>query len=338
MLVLASMLLATAPMCWAQEPPSSAAVPQPSPATAPQSSPAAAPQAPPAAAPQQASSAAEASQARPAQTQQQQAGPPDQKPVDQARPEAPAPVQTQRITIPVGTRIALTLANPINPKAARRGDSLHAVTAFPVAVNDQVAIPAGVFVEGVIEKLVKKDRYGHPWVKAHFTQMVFPSGYVLRLEGESTEARIENPGSGGELTASLSAVEEFGGATNAESVEELGATMSDGSGSLVSADPVSGDEESGTSSIHENGPSAGDAFQFQQPPTLPPLPPLPKPNYGPAIAIGVGGAAAAVVIAVIAYHHRYDYFWYDAGWQFDMVLQSPLTLDATAAWNPDVAN
>jgi hypothetical protein len=342
MLVLASMLLATAPMCWAQEPPESAAVQQPPPA--------AAPQAPQAAAPQQASSAAEASQARPAQTQQQraatdaqqatetqqrpaetqqqQAGPPDRKPGEQARPEAPAPDQTQRITIPVGTRIALTLANPINPKAARRGDSLRAVTAFPVAVNDQVAIPAGVFVEGVIEKLVKKDRYGHPWVKAHFMQMVFPNGYVLRLEGESTEARIENPGSGGELTASLSA----------ESGEELGATMSDGSGSLVSADPVNADEESGTSSTHENGPSEGDAFQFQQPPTLPPLPPLPKPNYGPAIAIGVGGAAAAVVIAVIAYHHRYDYFWYDAGWQFDMVLQSPLTLDATAAWNPDVAN
>jgi hypothetical protein len=212
----------------------------------------------------------------------------------QAAAPGPGSAQSQLLTIPAGTRIPLTLANPIYPKHARRGDSIHATTAFPVTLGSQVAIPAGVLVEGVVDKLVKKDRLGHPWIQAHFTRMVFPNGYVLSLEAQSTEARAKSP----------------------ESFHEQ-------------EEPVP---------AHENGPSAGDAldFQFQQPPN-PTLPPLPKPNYTPAIVGGVVGVAAAVAIAIIAAHHRYDYFWYDVGFQFDMVLQSPLQLDA-ANWNADVSN
>lgn len=229
--------------------------------------------------------------------QQTQQGPPpvvSQDAVPAASAQAPPPEGKQVVTIPSGTRIPLTLANAINPKAARRGDTVRAYTAFPVTVDSQVAMPAGVLVEGVIDKLVKKDRYGHPWIQAHFTRMVFPSGYVLRLEAQSEEARAENP-----------------------------------------------DEHSQPAAAHPSGPSDEDAFAFQFPqatnPPPPSLPPLPKPNYGPAIAIGVGGAAAAIAVAVIAYHHRYDYFWYGVGWQFDMVLQSPLAVDA-ANWNVDTPN
>jgi hypothetical protein len=165
---------------------------------------------------------------------------------------------------------------------------IHATTAFPVTLGSQVVMPAGVLVEGVVDKLVKKDRLGHPWIRAHFTRMVFPNGYVLQLEAQSTEARAKSP----------------------ESLDE----------------PVQ------PTAAHENGPSAGDAFEFPlQQPTNPTLPPLPKPNYGPEIAVGVAGAAAAVAIAIIAVRHRYDYFWYDVGFQFDMVLQSPLQVDA-ANW------
>lgn len=208
----------------------------------------------------------------------------------------PAPQEKQLMTVPAGTKISLTLASPIKPKAARPGDSVRAITAFPVTVKDQVAIPEGVLVEGVVQKLVKKDRWGHPWVEVHFTRMVFPNGYVLPLEAESTEARADD---GGDFE-SASAVAE--------------------------------------GRKHENGPSAAEAFEFQFPPQQPPtLPPSPSPNYAPAIALGVSGAAAAVAIFVIASRHRYDDFFYDAGWQFDMVLQSPLRVDA-ASWSTDAGN
>ena len=282
MLIFASMLLATAPSCWQQDPP-----------------------------PPMTHQTLTPPQALPAATQQQSV-PVNVKPSvdvvpspagDQRQP--PAPGENQSLTIPAGTRITLSLVNPFKPKAARRGDAIRAVTAFPVTVGSQVAIPAGIYLEGVVDKLVKKNRYGHPWVEIHFTRMVSPGGYVLRLEGQSTDARANASGGGGELDSS------------------------------IRQDPnVSIAEGLDLSAGHEQGPSAASAFQFPPPQQLPPLPPLPKPNYGPAIALGVGGAAAAVAIAVIAYHHRYDEFWYEPGWQFDMVLQSPLTLD-TGTWSPD---
>jgi hypothetical protein len=195
-------------------------------------------------------------------------------------------------TVPAGTKIPLTLARAINPKRSRPGDEVRAVTAFPVTVDGQVAMPAGVLVEGVVDKLVKKDRWGHPWVQVHFTRVVFPNGYVLALEGESSQARGVEP-----------------------------------------SESERADVEDAPGPDHADGPSAEEAFQFPQPvPQQPTLPQLPKPNYGPAIGLGIGGAAVAVAIAIIAAHHRYDEFWYNPGWQFDMVLQSPLRVDA-ANWN-----
>ncbi len=80
-------------------------------------------------------------------------------------------------------------------------------------------------------------------------------------------------------------------------------------------------------------------------------PPIGAPGlYGggggnPAIIAGiVGGTAAAFVIGtLIAVHHRTnkesDFVLFDAGWQFQMVLDSPVTLDvaqvaASAQLNP----
>lgn len=284
MLILASMLLAAAPTCWPQDP----APPSPMPHQSPT--------------PQEALPAAA----------RQQNTPPDVKPSIDVVPspkagqrQPPAPRENQSLTIPAGARITLSLVNPFKPKAARRGDAIRAVTAFPVTVGSEVAIPAGTYLEGAVDKLVKKDRYGHPWVEVHFTRMVSPSGYVLRLDGESTDARVNATGVDGELNSSTRQNSDF-----------------------------SLNESLDSSPDHDDGPSAAGAFQFPPPQQPPALPPLPKPNYGPAIALGVGGAAAAVAVAVIAYHHRYDEFWYEVGWQFDMILESPLTLDP-AIWNSD---
>jgi type IV secretion system protein VirB10 len=201
----------------------------------------------------------------------------------------PAADRKAPITIPVGTRVSLTLVNPIKANAAHVGDSVRAVTAFPVAADGQVAIPAGVFVEGVIDKVNKKDPSGHPTVQFHFTRILFPNGSALPLDAASTEARAEIP-----------------------------------SDSFGEAAPV-----------RENGPSAAGAFEFQQQP--PPLPPLPKPNYAPFIGAAVGGVAVAVIAGVLGSRHRNAGYVYDVGWQFEMVLESPLTVDATN-WNADVGH
>jgi hypothetical protein len=44
--------------------------------------------------------------------------------------------------------------------------------------------------------------------------------------------------------------------------------------------------------------------------------------------VAVGSAAVTILAVVFGHRHRYDNALFDSGWQFEMVLQSPLLLDA----------
>ena len=101
----------------------------------------------------------------------------------------PQPQEAKEIIIPAGTRVALTLTNPIRSQFAHRGDSVRAVTAFPVAIGDRVAIPSGTYVDGTIDKVTKRGASGHGELHIHFTHMVFAGGYAVPLDTPSTLAR-----------------------------------------------------------------------------------------------------------------------------------------------------
>jgi hypothetical protein len=63
------------------------------------------------------------------------------------------------------------------------------------------------------------------------------------------------------------------------------------------------------------------------------LPPLPRPGPNPAVVGGAiaGGFAAILIALLVAARHNVkntDFLLFDNGWQFQMVLNSPLTLDA----------
>src|SRR5438105_3559821 len=77
------------------------------------------------------------------------------------------------ITVPAGTRVALWLTNPISSRWARKGDSVRAVTAFPVAAGGQIVIPTGTYVEGQLEKVTKRGPSGPAGLQIRFTRMVF---------------------------------------------------------------------------------------------------------------------------------------------------------------------
>jgi hypothetical protein len=66
--------------------------------------------------------------------------------------------------------------------------------------------------------------------------------------------------------------------------------------------------------------------------TTPTLPPLPRMGPNPAVVGGaVAGGFVAILIGAFAWaHHNVkntDFLLFDNGWQFQMVLESPLTLD-----------
>lgn len=84
------------------------------------------------------------------------------------------------LTVPAGTKIPLSLKQGISTKNARQGDPVYAATSFPVAIGGRMMIPAGTYVQGVIDRV---RRGGHLKGKAeilmHFTSLVFPNGYTV---------------------------------------------------------------------------------------------------------------------------------------------------------------
>src|SRR5579862_483184 len=194
------------------------------------------------------------------------------------------------ITIPQGTSVALTLISPIKSKSTKVGNSVQAQVAFPVTVGTQVAIPAGTYVEGIVNAVSVRDSKTHnPSVKIHFTALLFPNGYSVTLDAMNTDALLLDPG--------------FDSQTQSEVAD-----ASDGA------------------------PMLGEGFgePGQNPPTLPPLPSNgPSPAVMTGVVAGAGVGATALILALA--HHRAataDFLLFDNGWQLQMVLENPLTLDA----------
>jgi len=208
---------------------------------------------------------------------------------------AAAPVAAGTIDVPVGTKIALNLSTQIMSKSTKPGVTVRAVVAFPVTVGNQVAIPAGTFVEGQLISAraagakAKKGTSGRA-LQIHFTKLIYANGYTVPLDAQESEALVTS--------------------------------TSDAEVALLQM-PVA----------REHGPDGGAAFIEGQFPTPPPLPPLPNPGPNPAvIGVAVAGAFVLLMVGMIALAKHsaknVDEVLYDAGWQFSMALTSPLKLDA----------
>ncbi len=213
-------------------------------------------------------------------------------PAGQAAPASqtlPAPSSTA-IVVPIGTAIQLTLMSAVKSKSTTAGDTVRAVVAFPVTIGTQLAIPAGTFVDGSVIRVTAHPASGQkPSFLVHFTRLVFSNGYSIALNGENTQALLLPIESG----------------APANEVAELAPPRLPGMHFAMG--------------------------EGQEPtPTLPPLPQVGPPK-GLIIGLSVGGTAALVVLGILGAHHsanNTDFVLYDAGWQFQMVLDSPITLDS----------
>ncbi len=195
---------------------------------------------------------------------------------------------TQVITVPTGTTIQLTLMSAIKSKSTKAGDTVRAVVAFPVTIGTQLAIPAGTFMEGVVSQVTARPKGGQ--------QPSFRVHFTRLVFANGYSVALN-----GENTQALALPEE-NGTQNVEVAELLPMQL----------------------------PGTRFAMGEGQQPQMPTLPKL-GPN--PAVVGGiVGGVMAASVIGSLLWmHHRansVDFVLYDAGWQFQVVLDSPVTLDA----------
>ena len=100
----------------------------------------------------------------------------------QSPPQNARTNQKSTITVPAGTKVVLALTSPIWARTAKVGDSVHAATAFRVAVGNDMAIPPGTYVEGRIDSLARPGWLSnHAEFQLHFTKLVFANGYTVEL-------------------------------------------------------------------------------------------------------------------------------------------------------------
>jgi hypothetical protein len=137
---------------------------------------------------------------------------PASEPVAAAKP-APA-AKNDQLIVPAGTRLPLLLRNGLNTRTAKQGDSVYFETAYPIAVNNRMAIPMGSFVRGEILEAKRPGRIkGRGEFRIALEQMTFPNGYTIELkatpssvdrngqEGVDSEGKIKGPSSAGRDTA-----------------------------------------------------------------------------------------------------------------------------------------
>lgn len=102
-----------------------------------------------------------------------------------ATPGTPAPAPEKKIyTVPAGTKVLLQLRSAINTRSAKPGDGVYLASTFPVVVGNRVMIPAGVYVQGVVDRVVRAGRVkGKAQLDMHFTSIIFPNGTVVEIPG-----------------------------------------------------------------------------------------------------------------------------------------------------------
>ena len=98
---------------------------------------------------------------------------------------AQTPISTKRMyTVPAGTKVLLQLRSGINTRSAKVGDGVYLSSSFPVVVGSRVMIPAGVYVQGVIDRVQRAGRAkGKSQLDMHFTSIIFPNGSVVEVPG-----------------------------------------------------------------------------------------------------------------------------------------------------------
>jgi hypothetical protein len=102
----------------------------------------------------------------------------------QPSPQPSAPGSALSVILPQRSKIELAVVRPVRAVSAKAGDALYAQVSFPAIVGDQVAIPAGAYVQGTIEDVTRPTRKTNRGeIDVLFTKIIFADGYTVELPG-----------------------------------------------------------------------------------------------------------------------------------------------------------
>ena len=98
---------------------------------------------------------------------------------------APPPGQSGQKSlwiVPAGTKLPIQLRQPVSTKNAQPGDPIYAQTAFPVVIDGNLVIPAGTWVQGVVDTVKRAGRIkGTAELHFHLTTLIYANGYTLNI-------------------------------------------------------------------------------------------------------------------------------------------------------------
>lgn len=110
-------------------------------------------------------------------------------PAEPQRPASSLPVSS--VLVPAGTSVPLVLITPIRSKSSKTGDPVRARVAFPITVDDQVAIPSGSYVEGsIVSMAARAAATGRSTVQIRFDRLLFANGYAVSLDAIGSQALV----------------------------------------------------------------------------------------------------------------------------------------------------
>lgn len=106
-----------------------------------------------------------------------------------SRTESPSTASRQQFPmrdglwiVPAGTKIPLQLRQPLSTKDAKPGDAVYAQTAFPVASGGNMVIPAGTWVQGMVDSVKRAGRLkGTAELQFHLTTFIYANGYTVDI-------------------------------------------------------------------------------------------------------------------------------------------------------------
>jgi type IV secretion system protein VirB10 len=101
---------------------------------------------------------------------------------DTAQPETTEEDRASVLVVPAGTKIPIELRQGISTRNAQPGDAIYGQTNFPIVIDNQVAIPGGTYVQGVVDNVKRAGRIkGRAELAFHITNLVFPNGYTVTM-------------------------------------------------------------------------------------------------------------------------------------------------------------
>jgi hypothetical protein len=231
-------------------------------------------------------------------------------------PAIVAPAASSTVVLPAGTVIPLNLLTSIPGRTKSEGQAIRAQVAFPVIVGDRVAIPANTYVDGTLDYITPPTPQNkHPNTFLNFKTLTFPNGYKVALP--ATDVSQLHPFALPAITPTLP-------------YPQLAMARSHG--------------PSATPDLFINPAFAPEPTPTPTPqvPTQPgPVFPAPPSHIGIVIgAVGLFVALTAGALLLSRHVSRSSSIspGHNAGWQFQITLQAPLTLDIASTTAPIKTN